>query len=123
MDMLDIAGVAVPLPDGWEMPPEGRSYLGEDGLLDVRVVDVSKPITQERLRIATEKLSERNANVELLEVQGFKCLFCSYRKDGCLVVTYSFDVDQETEVRAVYAFVDGSELRADVVAQQIGQMP
>jgi hypothetical protein len=103
---VDCEGVALPLPDGWQIPEGGRSYVGNEGLLDVRLVPNGAAIDDERLRIARERLEATGGTAAIVSVQGRPCLTSEYRKGDSLVLTYSFDVGSGHELVAVYVFSD-----------------
>jgi hypothetical protein len=119
MKTISINEITLPLPDGWEIPPAGRSYQGKEGILDVRIKDRGVPVNDERLRLAKEEFSARGASVSLIVVQNVNCLFCTYLERNCTFRTYSFDTGMDREVVAVYVFRPGHHALAEVIHQTI----
>jgi hypothetical protein len=112
------AHVSLPLPDGWAPVPGRESYTGVEGLLDPRVgagndaVDVGQEIRR------------LGGDVRRLVVQGRPCLRGQYVNQGATVVTYSIDMGNGTEVRAVYVFRPGHETTmAEVESALLAEEP
>jgi hypothetical protein len=110
MNALDISGVQIPLPDGWNLSPGGQSYVGQAGILDIRANARGSPINEDRRRLAEEELSRFGAKVEIGEIQGVSALYCRYKENNCTIVSYSLQLSLGNEVVAVYVFRPGQEV-------------
>jgi hypothetical protein len=101
MNVLDISGVRIPLPEGWSLPPGGTSY---------RKNALGVPINEDRRQLAEKALSIYEAKVELSQIQGLNALYCRYQENDCTIVSYSLQLSLSNEVVAVYVFRPGHDV-------------
>jgi hypothetical protein len=101
------------------MPEGGRSYVGREGLLDVRVVVNENPIDEVRLHLAEAWLRELGGTAAIHSVQGRACLACRCRKGPALVLTYAFERRSNRELVAVYAFSNPASPLAQMVDEAL----
>jgi hypothetical protein len=103
---LLLGGISLPLPDGWIAVPGRESYAGIEGLLDPRMT--ARNDAQNEVDVG-EEIRRRGGEVSQVVVQSRPCLRGQYERQGATVVTYSVDVGNGMEVRAVYVFRSGHE--------------
>ena len=121
MNHLTIHGIDLPLPDDWRpKPAEGHTgYVGEGGLLDVRLKPGTVAIDEARLQLAREKFAGRNATVSLLTMRGCRCLCCTYSERDCQILSLCLAVTAGSELHAVYVFRPGHEDLAEFVQGEL----
>jgi hypothetical protein len=116
---IHVEGIDLYMPADWQMPPGKTVFLGPAGLLDARMNVVGNPISENRLEEIRMALESRNAEVQLLRLQGTDCIRSRYRQNTALVVSYWFRIDSEQELAAVYVFRPGYENLADAVDERL----
>jgi hypothetical protein len=112
---LRVEGVLLPILSDWSIAENGRSYVGEAGLLDPRVCESISAIDDKRIECAKEELSAYDALVQLVELKDHICMFCKYKKNECTLLTYSIVVSGNRELTAVYVIQPGFENIADAI--------
>jgi hypothetical protein len=112
MRTIRVHGIAIPLPDNWQPRQGNTSFLGDSGILDVRLKQRGVPIDESRLKVATSEMAMRHGSASIATYSGVPCLFTTYQTQGCIVDTYSFGLAEQFEVVAVYVFRPGHEEQA-----------
>lgn len=100
-----VGGVILPLPTSWLPVPGRGSYAGIEGLLDPRVVGSA---SREDAGVQ-EEIIRRGGEGSDITVQGRACRRSRYLNRGATVCTYSIDIGNNMELRAVYVFRSGYE--------------
>jgi hypothetical protein len=107
-----VGSISLPIPEEWQPTGQGASYAGVEGLMDPRI---SERKSSEDYGVRTEILGRGGEVAEIL-VQGHFCLRGRYLNGDARVRTYSIDVGDGTEVRAVYVFRPGHEPTESAIA-------
>ena len=106
---IQIGKLNLPIFDDWQITSNGRSYEGEAGLLDPRIVSQVSSIDEGRVRLAEKQYSEPNDLVVLVKVRGHNSLFCKYKKQSCTILAYSIPEEDGSEIQVVYVLRPGFE--------------
>lgn len=119
MQTIVLSGIQVPIPPGWQLADNGRSYVGDAGLVDPRQTDDKSPVDEQRAQIAKNHLSQHSPEVQLLEVQGRSCLVCKFLKGDAMMATYSLHGNTGRTVEIVYVFRPGYDEILRLVHQEM----